>query len=192
MPAMEDVSRITADITEMNGWRSIASGDAKESWRDRAQLAAAFLRPGDVVCDLGAGPQPLRIFLPEGSKYIPVDCVDTLPGTHLADFDAPDFTLPAQNFNVLTALGVLNWLKDEEAFSRASLNSRKANSSFSRTISGPRSGSLARSTVAWRPFPRTFAILPRPSCSVGACSLPGHSGAANQMALSERPQQTYI
>ena len=116
MPAMEDVSRITADITEMNGWRSVASGEAKESWRDRAGLAAAFLRPGDVVCDLGAGSQPLRIFLPEGSKYIPVDCVDTLPGTHLADFDAPDFTLPAQNFNVLTALGVLNWLKDEEAF----------------------------------------------------------------------------
>jgi hypothetical protein len=113
MSAMEG---ITAGATEMNGWRSVASGEAKASWRDRAQLAAAFLRPGDIVCDLGAGSQPLRGFLPEGSKYIPVDCVDTLPGTHLADFDAPDFTLPAQNFNVLTALGVLNWLKDEEAF----------------------------------------------------------------------------
>jgi methyltransferase family protein len=116
MPAMKDVSRIIPDTTEMNGWSRVASGEAKESWRDRAELAAAFLRSGDAVCDLGAGSQPLRIFLPEGAKYIPVDCVDTLPGTHLADFDTADFTLPAQNFNVVTALGVLNWLKDEEAF----------------------------------------------------------------------------
>jgi hypothetical protein len=100
----------------LEGWRSVASKDVKECWRDRAQLAAAFLRPGDIVCDLGAGAQPLRSFLPEGAQYIPVDCVDTLPGTYLADFNAPDFTLPPLDFNVITALGVVNWLKDEEAF----------------------------------------------------------------------------
>ena len=55
-------------------------------------------------------------FLPDGTKYLGVDCVDTIPGTHLADFNTPDFTLPAEDFNVLTALGVVNWLKDEEAF----------------------------------------------------------------------------
>jgi hypothetical protein len=68
------------------------------------------------VCDLGAGAQPLRSHLPQGVKYISVDCVDTLPGTHLADFNSADFTLPAQDFNVLAALGVVNWLKDEEQF----------------------------------------------------------------------------
>ncbi len=103
-------------LIDLESWRNVASKEAKESWRDRAQLAAAFLRPGDVVCDLGAGAQPLKSFLPEGSSYIPVDCVDALPGTHLADLNSPDFTLPAQEFNVLTALGVLNWLEDEEAF----------------------------------------------------------------------------
>ncbi len=81
MSALEGALRITAGSADLNGWRSVASKDAKECWRDRAQLAAAFLRPGDIVCDLGAGAQPLRSFLPEGSKYIPVDCVDTLPGT---------------------------------------------------------------------------------------------------------------
>ncbi len=116
MSALEVASRITADSTKLDGWRQVASNKAKEAWHDRAQLAAAFLRPGDIVCDLGAGSQPLRNFLPEGAKYVPVDCVDTLPGTHLADFNSPDFTLPAQDFNVLTALGVVNWLKDEEQF----------------------------------------------------------------------------
>jgi hypothetical protein len=116
MSALGEASQVTAAETDLAGWRKVASKDAKEGWQDRAQLAAAFLRPGDAVCDLGAGAQPLRSFLPEGSKYIPVDCVDALPGTYLADFNTPDFTLPDQDFNVLTALGVVNWLKDEEAF----------------------------------------------------------------------------
>ena len=68
------------------------------------------------MCDLGAGAQPLRRHLPQGVKYLPVDCVDTLPGTHLADFNSPDFTLPADDFNVLTALGVVNWLNSAEMF----------------------------------------------------------------------------
>ena len=116
MSILEGASQVTAGSTDLTGWKQVASKEAKEGWRDRAQLAAAFLRPGDIVCDLGAGAQPLRNFLPDGSKYLPVDCVDTLPGTHLSDFNAPDFTLPAQGFNVLTALGVVNWLKDEEQF----------------------------------------------------------------------------
>ena len=116
MPALGVASRIAAGSTNLDGWRQVALQEAKEGWRDRAQLAAAFLRPGDIVCDLGAGAQPLRGFLPEGAQYLPVDCVDTLPGTHLADFNLPDFTLPSQDFNVITALGVVNWLKDEEQF----------------------------------------------------------------------------
>ncbi len=116
MTASAGASQGGAVATDLAGWKKVASKDAKEAWQDRAQLAAAFLRPGDVVCDLGAGSQPLKSYLPSGSQYIAVDCVDTLPGTHLADFNAPDFTLPDRDFNVITALGVVNWLKDEEAF----------------------------------------------------------------------------
>jgi hypothetical protein len=116
MSLLEVTSQVSGGRMDLDGWRSVASKDAKEAWRDRAELAAAFLRAGDIVCDLGAGARPLRSFLPEGAGYLPVDCVDTLPGTHLANLDTPDFTLPAQDFNVLTALGVVNWLKDEEQF----------------------------------------------------------------------------
>lgn len=116
MPGLDNSLQTAPDEKKLDGWRNVASKEAKQHWRDRAQLAAAFLRPGDVVCDLGAGSQPLKSFLPDGAEYIAVDCVDTIPGTHVADFNAQDFTLPQQDFNVLTALGVLNWLKDEEQF----------------------------------------------------------------------------
>ena len=109
-------SQMASNLAKLDGWRRVASADTKEAWRDRARLAAMFVRQGDVVCDLGAGAQPLKSFLPHGTKYIPVDCVDTLPGTHLADFNSPDFTLPEEDFNVLTALGVLNWLDNAERF----------------------------------------------------------------------------
>jgi hypothetical protein len=100
----------------LQGWSQTAAKEAKGSWQDRARLAAAFLRPGDVVCDLGAGAQPLKHYLPEGARYFGVDCVDTIPGTHLADFNTPDFTLPAEDFTVLTALGVVNWLTNQTQF----------------------------------------------------------------------------
>lgn len=105
-----------APVAAFESWRKVAATEAKQSWQDRAQIAATFIRPGDTICDLGAGAQPLKAFLPEGARYIPVDCVDTIPGTYVADFNRTDFTLPAQNFNVLTALGVVNWLNDQERF----------------------------------------------------------------------------
>jgi hypothetical protein len=101
---------------EPSAWERVASTVAKGSWQDRAALACMFLRAGDIVCDLGAGSQPLKNYLPEGVGYLAVDCVDVIPGTHLADFNSPDFTLPAKDFNVLIALGVVNWLKDAEKF----------------------------------------------------------------------------
>ncbi len=116
MRGLDGGLRTARDGSRLDGWRTVAATEAKQVWRDRAQLAAAFLRRGDAICDLGTGSQPLKNFLPEDAKYIAVDCVDTIPGTHVADFNTPDFTLPAQDFNVLTALGVLNWLKDEESF----------------------------------------------------------------------------
>jgi hypothetical protein len=87
-----------------------------KSFADRAELASLFIRPGDTVCDLGAGAQPLKAFLPRGAAYIPVDCVDTIPGTHLADFNATDFTLPAADFNVVAALGLFAYIVDLEGF----------------------------------------------------------------------------
>jgi hypothetical protein len=87
-----------------------------KSFATRAELASLFIRPGDTVCDLGAGAQPLKAFLPDHATYIPVDCVDNIPGTHLADFNRPDFTLPAAPFNVIAALGLFAYIVDLEGF----------------------------------------------------------------------------
>jgi hypothetical protein len=105
-----------AHVNLKNNWGGVASGRAKESWQDRAKLAASFLRAGDTVCDLGAGSQHLKQILPESVGYVAVDCVGTLPGTHVTDFNSPAFTLPDQNFNVLAALGLLNWLDHWDRF----------------------------------------------------------------------------
>jgi hypothetical protein len=94
----------------------LASRPITKSFAIRAELASLFVRPGDVVCDLGAGAQPLKSFLPRNTEYIPVDCVDTIAGTHIADFNCPDFTLPAAPFNVIVALGLFAYVIDLEAF----------------------------------------------------------------------------
>ena len=87
-------------VTDTGRWSLLASRPITKSFALRAELASLFLRPGDIVCDLGAGAQPLKTFLPQNTGYIPVDCVGTIPGTHIADFNCPDFTLPAAPYNV--------------------------------------------------------------------------------------------
>jgi len=109
---------LSSIITDTWRWRKLASQPMTASFTDRAELASLFIRPGDKVCDLGAGAQPLKAFLPEGSSYIPVDCVDTIAGTHLADFNRPDFTLPEAEFNVVAALGLFAYIVDLEGFLR--------------------------------------------------------------------------
>jgi hypothetical protein len=88
----------------------------KQSWQDRAELASLFVRAGDAVCDLGSGSQVLRRFLPPNSGYIPVDRDLSVPGTFPCDFNDANFTLPATQFNVIAALGLLDWLDDLERF----------------------------------------------------------------------------
>jgi hypothetical protein len=58
----------------------------------------------------------LKACLPTGVEYLPVDCVDAIPGTHVADFNDPAFTLPAKPFNVITAMGVFTYIGDLNSF----------------------------------------------------------------------------
>jgi hypothetical protein len=105
-----------SNVTDTGRWSLLASRPITKSFALRAELASLFIRPGDVVCDLGAGAQPLKSFLPRNTGYIPVDCVGTIPGTHIADFNCPDFTLPAAPFNVIAALGLFAYIADLEGF----------------------------------------------------------------------------
>jgi hypothetical protein len=93
-----------------------APAEPKKCWRDRAELASLFVRDGDAVCDLGAGSQVLRRFLSPNSGYIPVDRDLSAPGTFACDFNDAHFTLPTYQFNVVVALGLLNWLDDLDLF----------------------------------------------------------------------------
>jgi hypothetical protein len=104
------------NATDTGRWVLHASRPIMKSFATRAELASLFIRPGDAVCDLGAGAQPLKAFLPQDVTYIPVDCVETIPGTHVADFNRPGFTLPAQPFNVIVALGLFPYIMDLDGF----------------------------------------------------------------------------
>ena len=90
--------------------------EPKKSWLDRSELASLFIREGDTVCDLGSNVQGLKRFLPKGVGYIPVDRYNAAPGTFLCDLNDENFELPAADFNVLVALGLLNYLDDLEKF----------------------------------------------------------------------------
>src|SRR5262245_4425629 len=96
--------------TDKGRWGLHASRPIMKSYAMRAELASLFVRPDDAVCDLGAGAQPLKAFLPANAIYIPVDCVGIIPGTHVTDFNQPDFTLPARPFNVIAALGLFAYI----------------------------------------------------------------------------------
>ena len=97
--------------------RFIASvAEPKKSWLDRSELASLFIREGDTVCDLGCGVQGLKRFLPANTGYIPIDRDISVQGTFHCDFNDGHFTLPTYDFNVIVALGLLNWLNDLDHF----------------------------------------------------------------------------
>jgi hypothetical protein len=102
-------------VTNIELWQENARSPPRISWLDRSELVAHFIRPGDIVCDLGAGAQTLRRFLPASVGYIPVDCVGEQPGTWIADFNG-EFTLPDRPFNVITCIGLLAHLTNPAAF----------------------------------------------------------------------------
>lgn len=95
-------------------WHRIAVSQPRVTWLDRSEIASRFIRPGDVVLDLGAGAQTLRKFLPSSVGYIPVDHVKAHPDTWVADFDG-DYELPDEPFNVVTCLGLFSHLKNPTA-----------------------------------------------------------------------------
>lgn len=102
-------------MTDTIRWDKVIREEPGSNWNTRSELVAHLIRPDDVVCDLGAGAQPLRRFLPSSVGYIPVDCVKVYPDTHVADFNA-DFTLPDEPFNVITCLGLVAHLDDLSHF----------------------------------------------------------------------------
>jgi O-methyltransferase len=102
------------DATDLGAWRDTARG-SQPAWEARAQAISHFIRPTDVVLDLGAGDQKLRKYLPASCEYLPVDCVNERPNTFVVDFNTA-FRLPDRDFNVVVAAGFLEYIADLARF----------------------------------------------------------------------------
>jgi len=100
--------------TEVGVWSHVAT-TSDERWHDRAQIVAHFIRPGDVVLDLGAGDRKLECLIPSTANYIPVDCTDALPGTFVVDFNI-EFRLPEEKFDVVVSAGFFEYITNLEGF----------------------------------------------------------------------------
>lgn len=86
-------------------------------WENRARIIAHFIRPTDVVLDLGAGDRKLKKYLPRSAGYIPLDCTAALPGTFVVDFNT-EFRLPEQKFDVVVAAGFFEYVDELDGFMR--------------------------------------------------------------------------
>ena len=102
--------------TDTLKWTAVTNSDTSV-WEDRSKIISHFIRPTDVVLDLGAGNQTLQKYLPRGCGYIPVDCTDALPNTFVIDFNK-EFRLPNEPFNIVVAAGFLEFLTDVDGFLR--------------------------------------------------------------------------
>lgn len=103
-------------VTDLGLWRHTAE-TSQPKWENRAKIIAHFIRPSDIVVDLGAGDRKLRKFIPKSCGYIPVDCTDRLPGTFVVDFNE-EFKLPDPPLTVIVSAGFLEYMADLDGFMR--------------------------------------------------------------------------
>src|SRR5262249_55447365 len=101
--------------TDLARWSNV---DALEpAWDARAAIAAGYVPAGARVLDLGCGRMALRDFLPAACDYQPCDLVARGPDTIVCDFNAGAFpAAEAQVADVITMLGVLEYVLDADAF----------------------------------------------------------------------------
>jgi hypothetical protein len=103
--------------TNIDEWRGVAVG-AQPDWEFRAGIIAKLIRATDTVLDIGAGDHKLKKFISPACTYVPVDCVDDVPGTFVVDFNK-EFRLPDVPFNVVVCAGSLEYINDLAGFFRA-------------------------------------------------------------------------
>lgn len=101
-------------MLEEDTWRAVAGGEQSD-WEWRAQIISKFIRPDDCVFDFGAGNRKLERLLPPSCRYVPIDAVDTLPGTFTVDFNK-EFRLPQEPMTVAVCAGFLEYIEDVPGF----------------------------------------------------------------------------
>lgn len=82
----------------------------QDRWDCRTRQAAQWLSNEPAVADIGCGLMALRDYLPESTRYIPVDIVDRGPGTILTDLNRD--CLPPLPTRTAAVLGVVEYVAD--------------------------------------------------------------------------------
>ena len=100
--------------TDIDHWRDVSTG-VKPNWDSRSKVIAQFIRPDDIVLDLGAGDQKLKGHIPQSCGYLPVDCHDAQPDTFVVDLNE-EFRLPSEHFNVIVSAGFVEHISELPLF----------------------------------------------------------------------------
>jgi hypothetical protein len=89
------------------------------SWIARARLAAQYIPDYSKVLDLGCGAMYLRGFLPPHAVYVGSDLIDRDGATIVCDYNCGEFPPPEDRYDVITLLGVLEYIEDPKRFLRS-------------------------------------------------------------------------
>jgi hypothetical protein len=141
-----DRDQALARKTDKKRWSDPAS--LEPAWDARAELAAQFIPAGAHVLDLGCGTMSLRRYLPNGCSYRGCDLVARDGQTIVCDFNAGQFpAAAAADADIVTILGVLEYVTDAEAFF-AHLRSSRRDVVLSYCAT-ELSGSVDRASLGW-------------------------------------------
>ena len=97
-----------SDGSRWANWAALEPGSV-----ERAEAAAPFVPPGAHLLDLGAGRMELRRRMPLGARYLPADLVAWSADCQTVDLNYGPF--PAEHYEVIAALGLLEYLQDPAA-----------------------------------------------------------------------------
>ncbi len=189
-------------MLEEDTWRTVAGGEQPD-WEWRSQIIGKFIRPDDTVFDFGAGNRKLARFLPPSCRYVPIDVIDTIPGTFIVDFNK-EFRLPDEPMTVAVCAGFLEYIEDVPGFF-AKLRSAAPRSLvvFSYLLSQEAARSRMRVTNAYHSldavlravgphiaFPRVISTVHETAIIVALLDAPGEEPWQDMRPLDEamRPQ----
>lgn len=89
----------------------------KESYDERMEFMARFVRPNSSVLDMGAGSLALKKYLPAGCRYQSCDAVSREATTIVCNFNKNEFP-PVKHYDYVYCSGLLEYINDLPHFMR--------------------------------------------------------------------------
>lgn len=97
-------------MTNIARWSNL-----KESYDDRIEYMAQFIKPDSSVLDLGAGSLALKNYLPAGCRYQSCDIVSREATTIVCNFNKNEFP-PPKRYDYVFCSGLLEYINDLPGF----------------------------------------------------------------------------